>query len=598
MKIHNNLIMIVDDSPTNIDILASTLNDRYRLTIAKSGQQALDRTAQQLPDLILLDIMMPGMDGFEVCQHLKRQESTRDIPIIFITAMDETDHKTKGFEAGAVDYITRPFHGAEVRARVSTHLSLRQMHLALGEKNRIIARNLDEKNRQLDALISNLPGMVYRCRFDGHWKTEFISDGCQGLTGYLPEQFTRQPGRHYNLMAIPEDRISIKKEIDKALEQKIPFEQIYRIQTPAGIEKWVLEQGVGVYETPGNIPEKLLGIEGVISDVTEKQKAALALALENQQLKSKIMHQDRFGDIIGTSPAMQTVYELIMKAAAANDCVIIYGASGTGKELVAKAIHKNSSRNKKPFVPINCGAIPEGLFESEFFGHKKGAFSGADTDKSGILDMADGGTLFLDELGEISKSTQVKLLRVMDGNGYIPVGGTKIKKPDIRFVCATHRDLKQMLRKKKIREDFFFRIHIIPITLPPLKDRREDIPLLIEHFLNSYPKKKETSQLTREMITAMVEYPWPGNIRQLQNMLYQFLTLGTLEFLDPDSLDQNILKSSLRENQHLKTAVEEFEKNHIAKALVRHHGKRGAVATMMGMDRKTLFRKMKRYDLD
>jgi DNA-binding NtrC family response regulator len=593
MKSNEKLILIVDDSPTNIDILASTLKDRYRLTIAKSGRQALDRTAQKLPDLILLDIVMPEMDGFEVCEQLKQKARTRDIPIIFITAMDETDHKTKGFEAGAVDYITRPFHAAEVLARVNTHLSLRQMHLTLGEKNRIISKNLDEKSRQLDALISNLPGMVYRCRFDKTWQLEFVSDGCQHLTGYPPDHFTRHAGRHYNLMANPKDQISIKKEIDTALKNQSHFEQIYPIQTLSGHEKWVLEQGVGVYDPSGN----LVGMEGLISDVTEKQKAALALALENQQLKSKFFHRDRFGDIIGSSPAMQTVYELIMKAAAADDCVIIYGPSGTGKELVAKAIHTNSTRNGNPFVPVNCGAIPEGLFESEFFGHKKGAFSGADTDKNGILDMAEGGTLFLDELGEISKATQVKLLRVMDGNGYIPVGGTQIKKPNIRFVCATHRNLKRMLGQKKIREDFFFRVHIIPITLPPLKDRREDIPLLIEHFLNSYPKNDKMPRVTPEMITAMMSYSWPGNIRQLQNMLYQFFTLGTLEFLDPDDLEHNVFKSSPTGNPSLKTAVAEFEKNYIAETLTRHRRKKGRVAKMLGMDRKTLFRKMKRYNL-
>ncbi len=592
MITHENLIMIVDDSPTNIDILSSTLKKHYRLTIAKSGQKALERTEHQLPDLILLDIMMPQMDGFEVCKRFKENSRTRDIPIIFITAMDEADHKTKGFQMGAVDYITRPFHSAEVLARVHTHLSLRQMHLSLEEKNQIIHKAFDEKSRQLDALISNLPGMMYRCRLDKKWHMEFVSDGCKKLTGYLPEQFIRQTGRHYNLMAVSKDRNTLKKEIDKALKKQASFEKLYRIQTASGLEKWVLEQGVGVYKKSG----RLVGIEGVISDITQSQKASIALARENQQLKSKILRRDRFGDIVGTSFAIQSVYEMIIKAAARDDSVIIYGSSGTGKELVAKEIHKNSTRGDKPFVPINCGAVPEGLFESEFYGHKKGAFSGADTDKNGILDMADGGTLFLDEIGEISLSMQVKLLRVMDGSGYIPVGGTILKKPDIRFVCATNRDIKQMVRQKKIREDFFFRIHIIPITLPSLKDRKEDIPLLIEHFLNSYPQNDGTVRLTGEMINTMVQYSWPGNVRQLQNVLYQFLTIGKLEFLDPESLDQN-LRQATPENKSLKKAVEEFEKKLLTRTLTRYHKKKGKVADILGMDRKTLFRKLKRYDI-
>ncbi|MCP4023902.1 MAG: response regulator, partial [Desulfobacteraceae bacterium] len=590
MKPLNNLIMIVDDSPTNINILADILKDDYRLTIPKSGREALERTAHQLPALILLDVMMPRMDGFEVCRQLKSRANTRDIPVIFITAMDEPGHKTRGFEMGAVDYITRPFHATEVPARIRTHLALRQMHMALSEKTRTMRRALDEKSRQLDALISNLPGMVYRCSFADKWHIEFVSDGCLNLTGFLPEHFTGHNGRHYNLMAVSEDLDTIKNEVDNALGQHASFEQIYRIKTASGRKKWVLEQGAGVFGKKGD----LLGIEGVVSDVTEKQNASLALARENQQLKSKFMDQERFGDIVGTSPPMQEVYTRILKAAVTDDCVIIYGASGTGKELVAKAIHKNSSRKEKPFVPINCGAIPESLFESEFFGHKKGAFSGAASDKQGVLDMAEGGTLLLDEIGEISLSMQVKLLRVMDGYGYIPVGGTQLKKTNIRFVCATNRDLKKMVRQKKLREDFFFRIHIIPIALPALKERKEDIPLLIEHFLNSYPKNGTAARLAPEMIQSMMDYAWPGNIRQLQNMLYQFLTMGKMEFLDPDSLDKTLLPSGLPAKSLLKDKVAQFEKQELQKALALHGHKKGMVAKALGIDRKTLFRKIKR----
>ncbi len=593
MKKHDHLIMIVDDSPTNINILASTLKDHYRVTAAKSGKIAFERMEQQLPDLILLDIIMPEMDGFDVCQRMKNEKLTRDIPIIFITSVEEADLKTKGFKLGAVDYITRPFHAAEVIARVQTHISLRQMHLTLDEKNKIIQKALAEKSRQLDALISNLPGMVYRCRFDKKWHMEFVSDGCRNLTEYNPDHFIRKKGRHYYLIAHPDDRPMINEELELALEQQISYELLYRIRTASGSMKWGLEQGSGVYDKTG----KLLGIEGVITDVTEKQKTSLALAKENQQLKSKIIRQDRLGDIVGISSVMQTVYELIIKAASGDDCVIIYGPSGTGKELVAKAIHKNSSREHKPFVPINCGAIPENLFESEFFGHKKGAFSGANSHKKGILDMADGGTLFLDELGEISLSMQVKLLRVMDGNGYIPVGGTLLKKPDIRYVCATNRNLQERVRQKKIREDFFFRIHIIPITLPALKDRKEDIPLLIDHFLNSYPKTDATPELTQDMIDQMINYTWPGNVRQLQNMLYQFLILGKLEFLEPGSLYRKALTKDPEKIQTLKMAVEEFEKTYISKMLDQHGNEKLKVAQLLKMDRKTLFRKMKRYGL-
>lgn len=588
----NSLIMIVDDTATNIDILAATLKDQYRLTVAKDGLTALERAKNQPVDLILLDILMPEMDGFEVCKRLKLDPATAEIPVIFITAMEETEHKTRGFELGAVDYITRPFHASEVLARVDTHLTLRQMHLDLEDKNKIIKRALAEKSRQLDALIANLPGMVYHAKFDGQWQMDFVSDGCFQLTGIDPETFLKSSGRHYDVMTNPADLKRVEDELRTALAAKSSYELLYRIMTLSGKEKWVLEQGTGVYDRAG----VLKGAEGVISDVTEKQRASLALAQENRQLKSKISNREQFGDIVGKSPAMQKVYELILKSAECNDSVIIYGPSGTGKELVAKAIHKNSDRNEKPFVPINCGAIPESLFESEFFGHKKGAFSGADTDKKGVLDMANGGTLFLDELGEISLSMQVKLLRVMDGNGYIPVGGTELKKPDIRFVCATNRDLQQQIRKKRLREDFFFRVHIIPITLPPLKERKEDIPLLVEHFFNSYPKGDETLKITPEISEALMSYSWPGNIRQLQNMVYQYLVLGELDFLDPSRMGDDS-KGNTDSDRSLKQAVEGFEKTYISRVLKTYKGKKGMVADALKVDRKTLFRKIKRYGL-
>jgi DNA-binding NtrC family response regulator len=591
MNTTGHLIMIVDDNVTNIQLLAGTLKAQYRLAIVKSGKKALEFTRHQLPDLILLDIMMPEMSGFEVCEHLKKDSRTREIPIIFITAINATDQKTKGFGMGAVDYITKPFHAAEVLARVHTHLSLRKMHEVLEEKNSIIAHALDEKSRQLDTLIDNLPGMVYRSSFDGDWHTTFVSDGCQALTGYLPNAFTSRKGRHYDLIILDKERGGVGKKIDKALANRTDFGETYRIQTASKQEKWVWEQGVGIYDQKG----KLAGIEGFISDITEKQKGELALRRENSRLKSRILKRDRFDDIIGASPVMQKVYDLILKAAVREDNVIIYGPSGTGKELVAKAIHTNSHRSKENFVPVNCGAIHESLFESEFFGHKKGAFSGASTDKIGILDKADGGTLFLDELGEISLAMQVKLLRVMDGNGFIPVGGTVVKKPDIRFVAATNRDLTKMVRKKRIREDFFFRIHIIPITLPSLKARKEDIPKLIEHFLDSYPKNEDMSPVTPEIISAMTHYHWPGNVRQLQNALYQYLTIGELEFLDP-GLEKGTDRAQDRE-EDLKNALETFEKRFIETVLIKYEYRKLMVADKLGINRKTLFRKIKHHDI-
>ena len=267
-------------------------------------------------------------------------------------------------------------------------------------------------------------------------------------------------------------------------------------------------------------------VEGFINDVTEKQKQDNTIRQENKELRERLKARCS-GDIVGNSPQITAVFDLIAKAAAVDDNVVVYGESGTGKELAARAIHDGSSRYQQPFVAVNCGAIPESLFESELFGYKKGAFTGATADKKGYLDQADGGTLFLDELGEISLMGQVKLLRAIEHGGFTPVGGAQIHRPDVRIIAATNRDLLERVNEGAMRRDFYYRIHVIPIHLPPLRERKADIPLLVEHFLKAYPSNKRFEYMDSEMLHAFMLYDWPGNVRELQNVLYQYLSLGT-----------------------------------------------------------------------
>ena len=228
---------------------------------------------------------------------------------------------------------------------------------------------------------------------------------------------------------------------------------------------------------------------------------------------------------------MQQVYELILQAAATDVNVILYGESGTGKELVSKAIHEASDRKEQIFFPVNLGALPENLIESEFFGHKKGAFTGATLDKLGYLDLTDQGTLFLDELGEIDLNTQAKLLRALEGGGFTPVGGTTVKQSDVRIIAATNRDLLEQVREGLVREDFFYRVHVLPISLPSLRERKEDIPLLVDHFLKRYEYQEKGPPITGHVLESMMAYDWPGNVRELQNTLHRYVTLKRLDFL-------------------------------------------------------------------
>jgi len=344
-------------------------------------------------------------------------------------------------------------------------------------------------------------------------------------------------------------------------------------------------------------------LEALVIDITERKREERALAeraaylrKENVRLKSSMRERFRFGDIIGKSQPMQAVYDLILNAAATDANIIIYGESGTGKELVAKAIHENSDREQEPFVVVNCGAIPETLLESEFFGYKKGAFTGAERDKHGYLALADGGTLFLDELGEIGLNMQVKLLRVIEGHGYTPVGGTQPHYPHIRFIGATHRKLPELVKSGGMREDFFYRIHVIPIHLPPLRERKEDLSLLVEHFRQSYPADAELPPITGEIMDAIYRYDWPGNVRELQNTLHRYFTLHQFDILkSPDAGRAPPPKDGPIE---LAASLARYEKDLILSALENSKWHRGRAAARLGINRRTLYKKMKQYGID
>ena len=328
------------------------------------------------------------------------------------------------------------------------------------------------------------------------------------------------------------------------------------------------------------------------------------LRSENIKLRSSIKDRFRLGDIIGKSHPMQSVYEEIIKAAKADASVIITGESGTGKELVAKAIHNLSHRSHMNFVPVNCGAIPEKLLESEFFGYKRGAFSGAHSDKHGYLDLADEGSLFLDELGELEAAMQIKLLRAIDNGGYYPIGSHEMKNSDFRVIAATNRNLKEMVYKGAMREDFFFRLHVISIHLPPLRERKEDIPLLIDHFLKIYGNQQDITTIPGKMLDKLYYYHWPGNIRELQNMLHRYISMGHIEFLscDPEQTERPpylpTLSEHRPENNNLHKTIGSVEKEMIVSALDQTNWNRTKASSILGISRRALFRKMENYSLN
>ena len=459
-------------------------------------------------------------------------------------------------------------------------------------KHKTTEINLVEKERRLTTLMNHLPGMVYRNRMiKGEWHSEFVSNGVASILGYDKNYFMANRKTLYKQAIDVEDRKEIWVTINKSIKENRPFELVYRLKTASGDYKWVWDKGEVLLDRKNATP---ILMEGFMMDITTFKHEEIRL---QSFIRSASRERYRFGDIIGKSPEMKKIYEFIYTAALSDASVIIYGESGTGKELVARAIHKAGKRRKDPLVIVNCGAISGKLMESEFFGYKKGAFTGAGKDKKGFLAAAEGGTLFLDELGEISLEFQIKLLRVLDGHGYTPVGSNVTKKTDIRIIAATNKNLEELVKKGKMRKDFFYRVHIIPIIVPPLRKRKQDIPLLIDHFLEKYKKTNSPVQLPGSIRDALYSYEWPGNIRELENVVQRYVTLGEVESFENSHI-HNTISQPLSEIHSdplvggFKEIMGNLEKQVLLKILEKNKWRRDKTAKELKLTRRTLYRKM------
>jgi DNA-binding NtrC family response regulator len=333
------------------------------------------------------------------------------------------------------------------------------------------------------------------------------------------------------------------------------------------------------------------------------------LKRENIHLRSQLKKKYRFENIIGDSDRMQKVFEVIEKVADTESTVLILGESGTGKELIAKAIHYNSYRRDKPFVPVNCAAIPGELLESELFGHEKGAFTNAIRMRIGRFELANGGTVFLDEIGDMNPILQSKLLRVLQERQFERVGGIKTIKIDIRILAATHQNLKMLVEQRKFREDLYYRLNVIPIKIPPLRERRTDIPLLTHHFLDQFNKrkKKKIRGIREDALACLMQYEWPGNVRELENTIERVIIL-----LDGDEVTPQDLPDKFQELPEIEPtqspeipesgislddAVSEFERKLILQALLKTGWVKNKAAQLLNLNRTTLIEKIKRQNL-
>lgn len=569
-------ILIVDDAPEELKPLIAFLKEKgFQIVGTQNGEEAQKRAEHAHPDLILLDVLMPGMDGFETCRGLKEHEATKDIPVIFMTALTETVDKVKGFDVGGVDYLTKPVQYEEVLARVNAHLMNRKLQQQLQEEH---ARFKVLSEATFEGILIHDEGCIIEVnqtleKMFGYQRAEVLGKNVLEFVA---------PGFHQVVLD------HIRANNDTLYEAKGIRQDgsIFPVEVQARTMPY---QGRKV---------RVVAIRDITWQKTMEQEHA-QLQREVRSFRSTLQERYKFGEIIGKSPAMQEVYQSVANASASDANVLVCGESGTGKELIAHTIHQLSERKARAFVPVNCGAVPENLFEREFFGHRKGSFTGADRNKEGFFDLAHRGTLFLDEIGELNTLLQVKLLRAIDQGEYTPIGSNTLKTVDVRIIAATNQNLKELLQQGSIREDFYYRIRVIVINLPPLRERKEDIPLLVECFLEQYGAANKSLSIPGRLMDALCAHHWPGNVRELQNELQRYLLEGRLEFIESERIEQNGGSDieSVQKGLNFRKAVEAYEKRLIVRALIQNAGRQGKTAAMLGIPPRTLYEKIKKYRL-
>ncbi len=415
---------------------------------------------------------------------------------------------------------------------------------------------------------------------------EVAEDGQAGLDRL------RQGGVHILLADLKMPRLS-GQELLKAAKAIAPDVEVIVITGHGTVEDAVEAMKEGAYDFITK-PFKRVQLEKTIKKAAEKQ----ALVLQNRALQARLDELQGAGQIIGGSPAMLGTMDLVNQVAPSAATVLIQGESGTGKELIANAIHHGSPRRDRPFIKVNCAALPETLLESELFGYERGAFTGAVARKEGRFELANGGTLFMDEIGDLSPATQAKLLRVLQEGEFERLGGTRTLKVDVRLVAATNADLATRVREKRFREDLFYRLNVIAIQIPPLRQRREDIPLLAQHFLRGFAEKngKAITGFTEEALDLLQTHSWPGNVRELENVIERAVVLTRSTMISPGDLPEALVGSD-QSARHLVisigTPLEEVEDRLIEETLRYTKGDKTLASKLLGIATRTIYRRVK-----
>ena len=507
-EIFDATILIVDDQDSNITLLEEMLGDAGYTSVASTmnPEEVCALHQKNHYDLILLDLQMPGMDGFQIMDALKANEPDDYLPVLVITA--QPGHKLRALQAGAKDFVAKPFDLIEVKMRIHNMLEVRLLYKKLDNYSKVLEQTVQERTTDLTgANIQLTQEIAERKKAEGSLQSTYA-------------------------------------EI-KTLKDRLQAENIY--------------------------------------------------------LQQEVDRSYNFGEIIGQSDLLSQVFLKVEQVAPMNATVLLLGETGTGKGVVARAIHSSSSRKGRPLITVDCTTLPAALVESELFGRERGAFTGSDARQIGRFELADGGTIFLDEIGEMPLELQCKLLRVIQDGEFERLGSPRTIKTDVRIIAATNRNLGEEVKNGKFREDLFYRINVFPITMPPLRLRKEDIPLLVNHFVAKFNKKigKKIETVSKDTMNALQEYHWPGNVRELESVIERAVIISQGTALQVLDRFDTFRKTEEPVGQDVK-ALAELEHDHVLQVLQktgwRIEGKNGA-AILLGLNASTLRARMRKLGI-
>ena len=551
------LIVVADDNADMRQYLRHLLGGRYEVHAVADGAQALDAARHLRPALVLADVMMPQLDGFGLLRAIRDDAALASLPVILVSARAGEESRVEGLQVGADDYLVKPFTARELMARVEAHLKLATLRRETAEREERLRMEAELERQRLHASQELLAetSRLYRelqareakirrlvdadvvgiCLWDLEGRLLEANDAFLGMLQYGRDDLV-SGGMRWTALTPVEWRDRDEDAIAqlKATATFQPFEKEY-----------VRKDGSHVPVLIGGALFQEGGSQGVafVLDLTEQKRAEAEirqlkdrLYRENLALRDEVDRTSMFEEIVGSSEALKSVLSRVAKVAPTDSTVLIAGETGTGKELIARAVHKRSQRSARAFVSVNCAALAPTLISSELFGHERGAFTGATQRRLGRFELADGGTIFLDEVGELLPETQVALLRVLQEREFERVGGTQPIPVDVRVIAATNRDLGAAAANGSFRQDLFYRLNVFPIEVPPLRERKDDILMLVEYFVHRYATRagKSIRSIDKKTLDMLQAYDWPGNIRELQNVIERSVILSASEVFAVD----------------------------------------------------------------